>query len=45
MTGKLSVDGSGRIHGPASIVHNSPSFPCVNGTPGGMSVPTGFSGS
>lgn len=43
MTGKLSVDSSGRVTGPASITYNSP-FPCVNGDPGGMSVPHGIQG-
>ena len=43
MTSKLSVDSSGRVTGPASITYNSP-FPCVNGDPGGMSVPHGIQG-
>ena len=31
MTGKLTVQGDGRVTGPAQIVHNDP-FPCVNGS-------------
>lgn len=44
MSGKLSVTSDGRVVGPANIVHNSPSFPCPNGTGGGMSVPSGVLG-
>ena len=39
---KLTVDSAGRVHG-ANITYNSP-FPCVNGDPGGMSVPHGIQG-
>lgn len=38
MTGKLTMSPDGRVHGPAEIEYND-RFPCVNGTPGGMSVP------
>ena len=41
--GKLTAGPDGKIRGPASITYNSP-FPCVNGDPGGMSVPHGIQG-
>jgi len=44
---KLSIDGSGRVHGTCPngqpIQHNSP-WPCQNGSGGGMSVPSGVTG-
>lgn len=43
MTGKLTAGTDGRVTGPADITYNSP-FPCVNGDPGGMSVPHGIQG-
>ena len=43
MTGRLSVDGSGRLRGPASISYNDP-WPCPNGDFGGMQVPQGILG-
>ena len=43
MIGKLTAGADGRVTGPANITYNSP-FPCVNGNPGGMSVPHGIQG-
>jgi len=43
VTGKLTAGADGRVTGPANITYNSP-FPCVNGNPGGMSVPHGIQG-
>src|ERR1700735_4419882 len=42
MAGRLSVDTSGRLRGPASITYNDP-WPCPNGRPG-MVVPKGIMG-
>lgn len=43
MTGKLTAGADGRVTGPADITHNDP-WSCVNGNPGGMSVPHGIQG-
>ncbi|HEY1916485.1 MAG TPA: peptidoglycan recognition family protein [Streptosporangiaceae bacterium] len=43
MTGRLSVDASGRLRGAASISYNDP-WPCPNGDFGGMQVPQGILG-
>jgi hypothetical protein len=43
MAGRLSVDASGRLRGPASISYNDP-WPCPNGDFGGMRVPQGILG-
>src|SRR5579859_5881154 len=43
MAGKLSVDSTGRLQGPASITYNEP-WPCPNGQWGGMIVPKGIMG-
>lgn len=43
MTGRLSVDASGKLRGPASISYNEP-WPCPNGDFGGMQVPKGILG-
>lgn len=43
MGGKLTVDASGRVRGPAPITYNDP-WPCINGDPGEMSVPHGIQG-
>jgi hypothetical protein len=42
MAGKLSVDASGRLRGPASITYNEP-WPCPNGG-WGMEIPKGVLG-
>ena len=41
MTGRLHIDSSGRLQGPANITHNSP-WPCVNGEWGFQEPPRGI---
>jgi len=45
---KLTVDTEGRVHGTCPngqpVQYNSPSWPCQNGTDGGMAVPAGVQG-